>query len=46
MAVMVCLLLGFIAFTEIPVDLMPEVNFPTLSITTDTKAWGRKRLRH
>ena len=35
MAVMVCLLLGAIAFTEIPVDLMPEVNYPTLSITTD-----------
>ena len=40
MAVMVCLLLGFIAFTEIPVDLMPEVNYPTLSITTDYEGVG------
>lgn len=40
MAVMVSLLLGFIAFTEIPVDLMPEVNYPTLSITTDYEGVG------
>ncbi len=35
MGVMVSLLLGTIAFREIPVDLMPEVNFPTISVTTD-----------
>ena len=35
MAVMVCLLLGAISFVEIPVDLMPEIDSPTLSITTD-----------
>ena len=35
MAVMICLLLGAISFVEIPVDLMPEIDSPTLSITTD-----------
>ena len=35
MAVMICLLLGVISFIEIPVDLMPEIDSPTLSITTD-----------
>ncbi len=35
MAVMICLLLGVISFVEIPVDLMPEIDSPTLSITTD-----------
>ena len=44
MAVMVCLLLGVIAFTEIPVDLMPEVNFPTLSITTDYEGVGPEEI--
>lgn len=44
MAVMVCLLLGFIAFTEIPVDLMPEVNYPTLSITTDYEGVGPEEI--
>ena len=40
MAVMVCLLLGAISFLDIPVDLMPEVNYPTLSITTDYEGVG------
>ncbi len=44
MAVMVSLLLGFIAFSEIPVDLMPEVNFPTLSITTDYEGVGPEEI--
>ncbi|MYB53242.1 MAG: efflux RND transporter permease subunit [Acidobacteriia bacterium] len=44
MAVMVCLLLGFIAFTEIPVDLMPEVNYPTLSVTTDYEGVGPEEI--
>ncbi len=44
MAVMVCLLLGTIAFTEIPVDLMPEVNYPTLSITTDYEGVGPEEI--
>lgn len=44
MAVMVCLLLGAIAFTEIPVDLMPEMNFPTLSITTDYEGVGPEEI--
>jgi len=35
MAVCVLLLLGGISFVEIPVDLMPEVEMSTLSITTD-----------
>ena len=40
MAVMVSLLLGAIAFVEIPVDLMPEINYPTLSIATDYEGVG------
>ena len=44
MAVMICILLGAIAFTEIPVDLMPEVNFPTLSITTDYEGVGPEEI--
>ena len=44
MAVLVSLLLGFIAFTEIPVDLMPEVNFPILSITTDYEGVGPEEI--
>ena len=44
MAVMICLLLGVIAFREIPVDLMPEVNFPILSITTDYEGVGPEEI--
>ena len=44
MAVMICILLGAIAFSEIPVDLMPEVNFPTLSITTDYEGVGPEEI--
>ncbi|MCB1018472.1 MAG: efflux RND transporter permease subunit [Acidobacteria bacterium] len=33
MACMVALLLGGIAFVEIPVDLMPETEYPTLTVT-------------
>ena len=44
MAVMICLLLGAIAFSEIPVDLMPEVNYPTLSITTDYEGVGPEEI--
>ncbi len=44
MAVMVCLLLGGIAFLNIPVDLMPEVNFTTLSITTDYEGVGPEEI--
>ena len=44
MAVMISLLLGFIAFTEIPVDLMPEINSPTLSITTDYEGVGPEEI--
>ncbi len=32
MACLVAILLGAIAFVEIPVDLMPETEFPTLSV--------------
>ena len=35
MACLVCILLGGISFVEIPVDLMPEVDQPTLSINID-----------
>lgn len=35
MAVMVCLLLGGISFVQIPVDLMPEIDSPSITITTD-----------
>ncbi len=44
MAVMVCLLLGAISFVDIPVDLMPEVNYPTLSITTDYEGVGPEEI--
>jgi HAE1 family hydrophobic/amphiphilic exporter-1 len=33
MACMVAILLGTIAFIEIPVDLMPETEYPTLSVS-------------
>ena len=35
MACLVCILLGAISFMDIPVDLMPEVDQPTLSINID-----------
>ncbi|MCB1018474.1 MAG: efflux RND transporter permease subunit [Acidobacteria bacterium] len=35
MACLVCILLGAISFVEIPVDLMPEIEQPTLSINID-----------
>jgi HAE1 family hydrophobic/amphiphilic exporter-1 len=35
MACLVCILLGGISFVEIPVDLMPEIDQPTLSINID-----------
>ncbi len=35
MATLVCILLGGISFLEIPVDLMPEVDQPTLSINIE-----------
>jgi HAE1 family hydrophobic/amphiphilic exporter-1 len=34
MACLIAVLLGAIAFVQIPVDLMPEVVFPTLSVST------------
>lgn len=35
MATLVCILLGGISFVDIPVDLMPEIDQPTLSINID-----------
>jgi len=35
MACLVCMLLGAISFVKIPVDLMPQVDQPTLSINID-----------
>ncbi len=35
MACLVAMLLGAIAFVEIPVDLMPEIDQPTLSVNID-----------
>ena len=35
MASLVCILLGAISFVDIPVDLMPEIDQPTLSINID-----------
>ena len=32
MACLMAMLLGGIAFVEIPVDLMPETEYPTLSV--------------
>lgn len=34
MQVAAIMVLGFIAYTRIPIDLMPEVQFPFISITT------------
>ena len=34
MACSVAILLGAIAFVQIPVDLMPEIEYPTISVTT------------
>ena len=34
MACLVAMLLGAIAFIQIPVDLMPETEYPTISVTT------------
>ncbi len=35
MGCLICILLGGISFVEIPVDLMPEIDQPTLSINID-----------
>ena len=35
MACLICILLGAISFVEIPVDLLPETEFTTISLTTD-----------
>ena len=35
MAAMIAILLGAIAFVEIPVDLMPEVVYPTISVRAE-----------
>ena len=34
MACLIAVLLGAIAFVQIPVDLMPEIEYPTISVTT------------
>ena len=34
MACLIAMLLGAIAFIQIPVDLMPEMEYPTISVTT------------
>ncbi|MDA1311979.1 MAG: efflux RND transporter permease subunit [Acidobacteria bacterium] len=34
MACLIAMLLGAIAFIQIPVDLMPETEYPTISVTT------------
>ncbi len=34
MACLIAVLLGAIAFVQIPVDLMPEMEYPTISVTT------------
>ena len=35
MGCMIAVLLGAIAFVQIPVDLMPDIVFPTLSVSVD-----------
>jgi HAE1 family hydrophobic/amphiphilic exporter-1 len=35
MACSIAILLGLISFVEIPVDLMPETEYPTLTVSTD-----------
>jgi HAE1 family hydrophobic/amphiphilic exporter-1 len=34
MLVLVLLALGFVALTRLPIDLMPDITFPTLSVST------------
>ena len=34
MLILVVLVLGFISFTRLPIDLMPDITFPTLNVST------------
>ena len=34
MIFLIVIILGFIAFTRLPIDLMPDITYPTLSVST------------
>ena len=34
MTFLIVIILGFIAFTRLPIDLMPDITYPTLSVST------------
>ncbi|UCC40349.1 MAG: efflux RND transporter permease subunit, partial [Candidatus Aminicenantes bacterium] len=34
MIMLIVILLGAISFSRLPIDLLPDINFPTLSIST------------
>jgi HAE1 family hydrophobic/amphiphilic exporter-1 len=34
MSTLVLLVLGFIALTRLPIDLMPDITYPTLNVST------------
>ena len=44
MQVAAVIVLGWIAYTRIPVDLMPDVQFPFMSITTVYPGAGAKEM--
>jgi len=34
MIFLIVIILGFISFTRLPIDLMPDITYPTLSLST------------
>jgi hypothetical protein len=36
---------GVVSFGRLPLDLLPDIAFPTVTIQTSTRAWGRRRSR-
>ena len=37
------LILGYISYTMIPVDMMPEIETPTVSVITTWESSGRRK---
>ena len=35
MAVLIIVILGGVALSRLPIDLMPDITYPTLSVSTD-----------
>ncbi|MCK4428075.1 MAG: efflux RND transporter permease subunit, partial [candidate division Zixibacteria bacterium] len=44
MQVLAVMVLGWISYTRIPIDLMPDVQFPFISITTIYPGAGAKEI--